>query len=189
MRILFMGPPGVGKGTQAARIEKHYNIIHLSSGEILRAEIEDNTEIGVQAKKFIDLGQLVPDSILLDIIEHRLSFDDCKNGFLLDGFPRTLPQATELNTILISCHQELDCAISLTANEDELVSRLIQRGVESGRTDDTEEIIHQRQKIYWEQTAPLIDFYRGKGLLKEVDGIGEIPEITNRILETLKQYD
>jgi len=186
MRILFMGPPGVGKGTQAARIEKHYNIIHLSTGEILRDEIEENTKIGKQAKGFIDLGQLVPDLILLDIIEHRLIHDDCKNGFLLDGFPRTLPQATGLDKILTNCHQELDCAISLKANEDELVSRLVLRGKELGRSDDSKEIIKKRQKIYWEQTAPLIDFYRGKGLLKEVNGIGEIPEITNRILEAIK---
>jgi len=186
MRILIMGPPGVGKGTQAACIEKHFNIIHLSTGEILRDEIERNTRIGKQAKGFIDLGQLVPDPILLDIIEIRLVHDDCKNGFLLDGFPRTLPQAIGLDKILRDCHQELDCAISLKADEDELVGRLVLRGKELGRSDDTKEIIKKRQNIYWEQTAPLIDFYRGKGFLKEVNGIGEIPEITNRILEAIK---
>jgi len=181
-----MGPPGVGKGTQAACIEKHFNIIHLSTGEILRDEIERNTRIGKQAKGFIDLGQLVPDPILLDIIEIRLVHDDCKNGFLLDGFPRTLPQAIGLDKILRDCHQKLDCAISLKADEDELVGRLVLRGKELGRSDDTKEIIKKRQNIYWEQTAPLIDFYRGKGFLKEVNGIGEIPEITNRILEAIK---
>ncbi|MBL7014020.1 MAG: adenylate kinase [Candidatus Marinimicrobia bacterium] len=186
MRILFMGPPGVGKGTQAARIENHFSIIHLSTGEILREEMKAETSIGKQAKDFCDSGQLVPDPILLDIIEHRLFHDDCKNGFLLDGFPRTLPQATGLDTILKDINQELDCAISLVADEGELVSRLVQRGKELGRSDDSEEIIQHRQKIYWDQTAPLLDFYRNKGLLKEVDGIGDISEITNRILKVLQ---
>lgn len=180
-----MGPPGVGKGTQAERIEKHFNIVHLSTGEILREEMKAETPVGIQAKVYCDSGQLVPDYILLDIIENRLAQEDCKNGYLLDGFPRTLPQAEGLDNILNQLNQNLDCAISLTADEDELVRRLVQRRKESGRTDDTEEIIQQRQKVYWKQTAPLLDFYKKKGLLKEVDGIGEILEITKRILNVL----
>ncbi|MBT3299615.1 MAG: adenylate kinase [Candidatus Marinimicrobia bacterium] len=186
MRLLFMGPPGVGKGTQAKRIEKHYDIVHLSTGDILRSEMKSKSLVGKQAREYIESGHLVPDSVLLKMMAHRLEQEDCGNGFLLDGFPRTLAQANGLDKILLDLKQTLDFAISLTANEDELVNRLVKRGQDSGRSDDTKEIIQHRQKIYWEQTAPLIDFYKNKNLLKEVDGIGEISEITNRILGVLR---
>jgi adenylate kinase len=186
MKLLIMGPPGVGKGTQADRIKDKLKILHLSTGDILRAEVEAKSAIGVDAKLYIDLGKLVPDHILIEIVKERISKDDCENGYLLDGFPRTLPQAEGLDEMMHSIGHDLECAISLTADEDELVERLIKRGKESGRSDDTPEVIRNRQKIYWEQTAPLLDFYRGKGILKEVDGSGEIPEITERILDVLK---
>jgi adenylate kinase len=140
----------------------------------------------MDAKLYIDLGKLVPDHILIEIVKERISKDDCESGYLLDGFPRTLPQAEGLDEMMHPIGHDLECAISLTADEDELVERLIKRGKESGRSDDTPEVIRNRQKIYWEQTAPLLDFYRGKGILKEVDGLGEIPEITERILDVLK---
>ena len=186
MKLLIMGPPGVGKGTQADRIKDKLKILHLSTGDILRAKVKAKSAIGVDAKLYIDFGKLVPDHILIEIVKERISKDDCENGYLLDGFPRTLPQAEGLDEMMHSIGHDLECAISLTADEDELVERLIKRGKESGRSDDTPEVIRNRQKIYWEQTAPLLDFYRGKGILKEVDGSGEIPEITERILDVLK---
>ena len=186
MRLIFLGPPGVGKGTQAKRICEHYNLIHLSTGVILRSEITEKTEIGEKAKAFIEAGELVPDDVLLGMMNNRLKKDDVQSGYLLDGFPRTIPQADGFNKIMDDLSHSLNCALSLTADAEELVQRLINRGKESGRSDDTPDIIRQRQKIYWKQTAPLLDFYREKNLLKEVDGIGEISEITDRILEVLK---
>jgi len=186
MKLLIMGPPGVGKGTQADRIKDKLQILHLSTGEILRAEVEAKSAIGMDAKLYMDFGRLVPDHILIGIVKERISKQDCENGYLLDGFPRTLPQAEGLDVMMHSIDHDLECAISLTADENELVERLTKRGEESGRSDDTPDLIRERQKIYWEQTAPLLDFYRRKGLLKEVDGLGEIPEITERILNVLK---
>jgi len=186
MKLLIMGPPGVGKGTQASRIKSRLNIAHLSTGDILRTKIEQKTDTGVQAKLYMDAGKLVPDQILLNIIQDRIKNPDCDSGYLLDGFPRTLPQAVGLEKIMESITHTLDMVISLTADENELVERLIKRGKESGRSDDTPEVIRNRQKIYWEQTAPLVGFYENKGILKNVDGLGEISEITERILTILK---
>ena len=186
MKLLIMGPPGVGKGTQASRIKSKLNIAHLSTGDILRTEIEKKTDTGVQAKLYMDAGKLIPDRVLLDIIQDRIKNTDCDGGYLLDGFPRTLPQAVGLEKIMESINHALDRVISLTADEGELVERLIKRGAESGRSDDTPDVIRNRQKIYWEQTAPLLDFYQKKGILKDVDGLGEISEITERILTVLK---
>ena len=186
MRLLIMGPPGVGKGTQAEQIKEYFNITHLSTGVILRSEIEIESNIGSEVKTYMDAGKLVPDGILLEIIADRITKPDCNNGYLLDGFPRTIIQAKGLDKIMIDFKHKLDAVISITANKDELVKRLIKRGHQSGRSDDTVEIIKNRQKIYWEQTAPLLDFYRLKGILKDVDGLGEIPEITDRIITVLK---
>ncbi|MBT3479394.1 MAG: adenylate kinase [Candidatus Marinimicrobia bacterium] len=186
MRLIFLGPPGVGKGTQAKLVCENFDIIHLSTGDILRAEMVANSEIGNKAKSFINNGELVPDEVLLSIMNNRLKKDDAKKGYLLDGFPRTIPQATGLDEIMEILSHSLDAAISLAADEDELVQRLINRGLESGRSDDTPEVIRQRQKVYWDQTAPLLNYYQTKSLLKEVDGLGEIPEITERILEVLQ---
>ena len=181
-----MGPPGVGKGTQAKRIKNNLGITHVSTGELLRSEISKITDIGIIAKKFIDQGKLVPDDILLHIMRDRLKKNDCDQGFTLDGFPRTLDQATGLEEIMDEFHQKLDMAISLFADEDELVNRLVKRGLKSGRSDDTDDVIRKRQKIYWAQTAPLLDFYQERDLLKSVNGIGEIIEITDRILNIIK---
>ncbi|MEA1882300.1 MAG: adenylate kinase [Candidatus Marinimicrobia bacterium] len=186
MRLIFLGPPGVGKGTQAKRVCERFEIIHLSTGEILRAEIAAESDIGKKAKSFLDNGELVPDEVLLDIMDNRLKKDDVLKGYLLDGFPRTLPQAEGLKIIMGNISHALDAAVSLKADEDELIQRLINRGLEAGRSDDTLDVIRQRQKVYWQQTAPLLNFYREKNLLKEVDGIGEITEITERILKVLK---
>ena len=186
MRIILMGPPGVGKGTQAQNIIEKFEILHLSTGEILRAEVGGNTELGKKAKEFMDAGKLVPDELLLNMMENRLQQKDCKKGYLLDGFPRTIPQADGLESILNKINHKINYVISLTADETELVNRLVLRGKESGRSDDTEKVIRERQQVYWELTSPLLDFYRERKLLKEVDGLGTISEITNRILKVLE---
>jgi len=186
MRIILTGPPGVGKGTQAKNIITRYNIAHLSTGDILRTEVGKKTKLGKKAKVFMDAGQLVPDKLLLDMMENRLQQTDCTNGYLLDGFPRTIPQAEGLELILKKLDQKIDYVISLTADENELVKRLVSRGKASGRSDDTEEVIKERQQIYWELTAPLLNFYRARQLLCEVDGLGSISAITERILKVLE---
>lgn len=186
MRIILMGPPGVGKGTQAKNIVDKFKIIHLSTGDILRAEVGRDTKLGREAKQFMDEGKLVPDELLLNMMENRLQEKDCKKGYLLDGFPRTIPQAEGLESILNKINHKIDYVISLTADETELVNRLVLRGKESGRSDDTEEVIRERQQVYWQLTSPLSDFYRERKLLHEVNGLGTIAEITNRILKIME---
>ena len=186
MKLLIMGPPGVGKGTQAKIIKDELGIAHISTGELLRDEIAEKTDIGSVAKKYIDQGKLVPDEYLFEIVRERLNKPDCTNGYILDGFPRTLNQATGLEIIMDEYEQILNKAISLYADEDDLVERLVKRGEDSGRSDDTSIIIRNRQKIYWQQTAPLLDFYNERKLLNNINGLGEIEEITNRILNALK---
>lgn len=185
MRLIFLGPPGVGKGTQANRVKDHFNILHLSTGDILRDEISGGTDLGKEAQIFMDRGELVPDHLLLKMMEQRLLQDDCSRGYLLDGFPRTIPQADGLKEILERIDSKLDAVISLTANQEELVRRLVLRGKQSGRSDDTPEVIRQRQKVYWSQTAPLLEYYRKENLLIDIDGMGEIDEITKRIIKAL----
>ena len=181
-----MGPPGVGKGTQAKIIKDKLRIAHISTGELLRQEIAEKTGVGIVAKKYIDQGKLVPDNFLFTIVNERLGQPDCKDGYILDGFPRTLNQANGLEKIMGSSNHRLDRAISLYADEDALVDRLVKRGENSGRSDDTSNIIRNRQKIYWQQTAPLLDFYEERDLLDNVNGLGEIEEITERILTVMK---
>ena len=181
-----MGPPGVGKGTQANIIKDKYDIPHLSTGEILRKEIRQESKIGVIAKKYIDDGLLVPDKILIKIIEKYISDDNCSNGYILDGFPRNLQQVENLNELLIKLDHNIDIAICLTADGTELIKRLIKRSKDSGRSDDTIEIISKRQKVYWEQTAPIIQYYKRARILIEVNGIGTIAEITESIIEAIK---
>ncbi len=185
MRLIFIGPPGVGKGTQAKRICEHFDILHLSTGDILRKEIAQNSIAGQTAKSYIDKGALVPDSVLLDMMSVRLNQEDSLKGYCLDGFPRTIPQAEGLENILNTLHQSIDAVISIDAHETELVNRLVLRGKDSGRTDDTPEVIKQRLDVYRKQTAPLIDFYSKRNLITNVDGIGNISEITHRILNIL----
>ncbi len=186
MRVILMGPPGVGKGTQAKRIVDKFGIIHLSTGDILRTEVSGHTNLGNKAKKFMDAGQLVPDELLLNMMENRLQQNDCKKGYLLDGFPRTIPQAEGLELILKKINHSINYVVSITADENELVKRLVLRGKESGRSDDTEEVIKERQQVYWKLTSPLLDFYRERNLLVEVNGLGTIPEIAKRILNVLE---
>ena len=182
IRLVFLGPPGAGKGTQAQRIAEKYNVPHISTGDILRAAVKEGTELGKLAKSYMDRGELVPDDVIIGIIKERLSQPDVRErGFILDGFPRTLPQAEALDRMLEELSMPLDKVVYLNVDDEEIVRRLLSRG----RADDTEEVIRNRLKVYREQTAPLIDYYSEKCLLAEVYGVGDIDEITKKIEELL----
>jgi len=185
LRLLLIGPPGAGKGTQAARLSEAYGIPAISTGDIFRENVKNGTELGVKAKEYMDAGQYVPDSLTNDLVRDRLSQPDVVDGFLLDGYPRTLQQVEELDDILGVNGASLDAVIVLTADTEEVVSRLLKRSAEQGRSDDTEEIIRHRLAVYAEQTAPLTEVYRERGLVVNVDGLGEIDEVTGRIIGAL----
>jgi adenylate kinase len=184
-RFLLIGPPGAGKGTQAALLANAYSIPAISTGDIFRANVKNKTELGLQVKSIMDRGEYVPDSLTNELIRNRLSDADAEAGFLLDGYPRTNNQVNELDDILSSQHRILDAVILLVADTDELVRRLLKRAEEQGRTDDTEEIIRHRQDVYLAETQPLIEIYSARGLVVEIDGLGLIEEITQRILDGL----
>lgn len=185
IHLIFLGPPGAGKGTQAKIIAKNYNIPQISTGDILRNAIQNGTELGKKAKEYIDSGKLVPDQIVIEIIKERIQESDCINGFLLDGFPRTLKQAEELDQLLKTLNKEINYVINIDVPETEIINRLLNRAKIEGRTDDTEPVIKNRMKVYYEQTYPLIDYYNKKGILKNISGIGKIEEITKRIIEAI----
>jgi adenylate kinase len=185
MRLILMGPPGAGKGTQAKVIATHYSIPAISTGDIFRANVAGRTELGKEAQRYMDAGEYVPDEVTNGMVRDRISLADAEPGFLLDGYPRTLAQVDALDEIMKDLAQELDGVVVLTAERDELVNRLLQRAQVEGRADDTEEVIRRRQEVYEEQTAPLIEVYEERGLLVEVDGMGEIEAVTHRIFEKL----
>ena len=212
MRLIFIGPPGVGKGTQATLIKDHFDILHLSTGDILREEIAQQSTIGIKAKSFMDRGHLVPDNILLEMMEKRLKQPDSENGYLLDGFPRTIPQAEGLDNILEKTNQVLDAVVSIELDSDTIVKRLSSRrsckqcgsitnllfnppktesscdvcgGELVQRSDDKDKVIFNRLVVYNEQTAPLLVYYTNKGLIKTIDGNADIANIKNNILEAL----
>ncbi|MCS7204692.1 MAG: adenylate kinase [Leptospiraceae bacterium] len=184
--IVFMGPPGAGKGTQAKIICQQLQIPQISTGDILRKAIQDQTELGMQAKSYMDKGELVPDSVVVGIVEERIKQDDCKNGFLLDGFPRTINQAIELEKMLEKLEKKINVVINIDVPEEELVKRLLNRAKIENRSDDTEPVIRNRMRTYFQQTYPLIEFYQKKGLLVNIDGMGTIEEITERIITNIK---
>lgn len=183
MRLLIMGPPGAGKGTQAVFIAKHFGIPHVSTGDLFRSNLAQNTALGQEAKKYMDAGEYVPDSVTNGMVRDRLKESDAKVGFLLDGYPRTVAQVLELDGMLSG--KNLDKVIVLTADTDEVVKRLLNRAKEQGRADDTEEVIRRRLEVYGEQTAPLIDVYAKRGILVEVDGLGSVDEVTGRIMQAI----
>ncbi len=184
-RILLIGAPGAGKGTQAERLSAAFGIPAISTGDIFRHNVKNETELGKQAKAFMDRGEYVPDSLTNDLVRDRLSQSDATAGFLLDGYPRTAEQVIELDSILESKSTKLDVVVQLTANTDEVVRRLLNRAIEQGRADDTEDVIRRRLEVYEEQTAPLIDLYAGRGIVVRIDGLGQVDEVTDRILEAL----
>ncbi|WP_125774009.1 adenylate kinase [Antribacter gilvus] len=180
-----MGPQGAGKGTQAARLADTFEIVAISTGDIFRANIKGETELGKLAQEYTNKGELVPDSVTNDMVRDRLSQDDVKSGFILDGYPRNAAQVTELDAILRDLGWELDGVIELTADRGELLARLAKRAELEGREDDTEDAIARRLDIYGEQTAPLTAAYGERNLLVQVDGIGEVEEVTERIVKSL----
>ncbi len=213
MRIVLLGPPGVGKGTQASNIVKKYNIPHISTGDIFRANIKEGTELGITAKGYMDKGLLVPDDLVVSIVKDRLTKDDCANGYLLDGFPRTVEQAQALDRELDKMSIKLDKVVNIDADKDVLINRAIGRRIcrtcgatyhvnnnppkEDGicdldggelyqRDDDTVETVTTRIQVYQDQTQPLIDYYRNQGLILDIDGTKAIEDILNTIIDALE---
>jgi adenylate kinase len=186
MRLIILGPPGAGKGTQASRVADRLGIPAVSTGDIFRANIKNETELGKQVKDILASGGYVTDEITNAIVRDRLRQEDAEGGFLLDGYPRTLAQVDALDAMLAEDGHALDAVLELTVDEDAVVQRLLKRAEIEGRSDDTEEVIRERQAIYRRETAPLADVYAGRGLLVQVDGMGEVDEVTSRIDAALK---
>ena len=184
-RMVLLGPPGAGKGTQAARIAERLSIPAISTGDIFRANVAGATELGTQAKAYMDKGEYVPDSITNAMVADRIAQADCENGFLLDGYPRTTAQVGELDSMLKASGLALDVVVEITADAEAVVARLLKRAGEQGRADDTEPVIRRRLEVYAESTAPLADLYAERDLLVQVDGMGEIDIVTGRIMEAL----
>jgi adenylate kinase len=186
IRLLLIGAPGAGKGTQAEKLAEAFQIPAISTGDIFRHNVKNETELGKQAKAFMDRGEYVPDSLTNALVRDRLSHGDAVEGFLLDGYPRTADQVVELDDILAAQGNKLDVVVQLTADTDEVVRRLLNRALEQGRADDTEDVIRRRLEVYEEQTAPLTSTYAARGLVVMIDGLGEVAEVTGRILEALE---
>ncbi len=184
MRIVFIGPPGAGKGTQAERLIETFQMAHLSTGDMLRAARDAKTEVGVQADKYMSAGELVPDDIIVGIIAERLAQPDCQAGYLLDGFPRTIAQAEALDKMLAEKGTPLNVVLELQVPEEELFDRLAGRG----RADDTPDVIRQRLVAYRKQTEPLLAYYTDRDLLKSIDGLGTIEEIFQRAKNVLVPF-
>jgi adenylate kinase len=187
MRIILMGPPGAGKGTQATGIAEHFGIPAISTGDIFRSNVSEGTELGRKAKEYMDAGEYVPDEVTNLMVRNRIDEPDAEPGFLLDGYPRTLAQVEELDGMIKYTGHELDAVVCLTVDGEELIQRLLQRAETDGRSDDTEEVVRRRQELYLEQTEPLIEVYRDRNLLIEVDGMGEVDEVSQRIFAALDE--
>jgi adenylate kinase len=185
MRLIMMGPPGAGKGTQAKFVAEHFGIPAISTGDIFRANVSQGTPLGIKAKGYMDAGDYVPDEVTNLMVRNRIDEPDAVPGFLLDGYPRTLAQVEELDGMIKFTGHSLDAVVVLTVDADEIVQRLLQRAEVEGRADDTEDVIRRRQEMYTEQTEPLIEVYRDHGILIEVDGMGEVSDVTARIFDAL----
>lgn len=191
MRLILLGPPGAGKGTQAKILVDTFGIPQLSTGDILRSAIANKTPLGIAAKVVMDRGDLVSDDIVNGIVSDRLDAEDCKAGFVLDGFPRTIAQAQALDSMLEDKGMALDAVVEITADADTLVQRIVNRALESAartghvRADDNEDVVRNRLNVYREQTAPLVDYYRRHGLLKSVDGMAPIDDVTQAIRQAV----
>lgn len=187
MRLIILGPPGAGKGTQAEGLCERHGIPHISTGDIFRENIKNQTDLGRQVKSILDAGGYVTDEITNAIVADRLSQDDASEGFLLDGYPRTLNQVAALDELLSSRSTSIDAVLELVVDEEELIQRLLKRAETSGRADDSEEVIRDRQAIYVRETAPLAETYRAHGVLVDVDGLGDIEEVADRIEAALSE--
>jgi len=185
VRMLLVGPPGAGKGTQSVLLSTAFGIPAISTGDIFRANVRDETPLGVEAKGFMDRGEYVPDSLTNALVADRLAHDDCESGFLLDGYPRTLDQVRALDEVLAAQGNQLDVVVELTVNPDIVIDRIRGRSSEQGRTDDTEDVMRNRLELYARETAPLIQVYGARGILVSVDGIGLIDDVTGRIVDGL----
>ncbi len=189
MRIVLLGAPGSGKGTQAALLKEHYSIPHISTGDLLRQAVAHATPLGLKAKAIMDRGELVPDDVMLNLIRERLGQDDVARGFILDGYPRNLAQAEALTGVLTEIDQPVEEAVLIEVNPEMVVERIARRAAEEGRSDDTEEVVRNRLRIYEEQTAPVAGFYADAGLLTRILGEGTIDEVLERIKGALQQGD
>lgn len=176
-----MGPPGAGKGTQATTLAERLGAAHISTGDIFRANVKDQTELGRTAQRYMDAGEYVPDEVTNAMVKDRLAQDDAQRGFILDGYPRTPEQVSTLDAILAELGLTLDHVLVLTVDHEELIGRLLKRAETSGRADDTEDVIRHRQEVYVAETAPLLSIYRERGLLREVDGMGSVEDVAARI--------
>ncbi|MGH3502447.1 MAG: adenylate kinase [Nocardioidaceae bacterium] len=185
MRLLFMGPPGAGKGTQAEMLSGKLDVPQISTGDIFRTNVSQGTELGRTAQRYMDEGEYVPDEVTNEMVRNRLAESDTNLGFVLDGYPRTVDQVETLDGILAELGQALDAVVSLAVDSEELIARLLKRARTSGRSDDTEEVIRHRQEVYLEQTAPLLEIYAERGVLVTVDGLGEVDDVAERILAAL----
>jgi len=185
MRIIIFGPPGAGKGTQAKLISEEYDIPHLSTGEIFRTAIKNETPLGKEVKSILDAGDLVPDEKVVALIEEELKDEKYEDGYILDGFPRTVPQAKAFDKILDKKGKSLDAFLQLQVPEEELVNRILSRG--EGRSDDTPEKVKNRLEVYWNETQPVLNHYREQEVVKEIDGVGSIDDIFERIKDALPE--
>jgi adenylate kinase len=186
LNLVLFGPPGAGKGTQSERLIDKYGLVHLSTGDILRGEIANQTELGKKAKEYMDQGNLVPDEVVIGMIDAKIEKNKDANGFIFDGFPRTKPQAKALDELLEKKQTAITAMLALEVEHDELVKRLLERGKVSGRSDDQDaSIIENRIKVYHAETAPLIEYYDARGKFKGINGMGSIDEIFDRLCDTI----
>jgi adenylate kinase len=187
MRLVLLGAPGSGKGTQATRLKEHLQVPHISTGDLLRAEVAAGSPLGLQAKEVMARGDLVSDDILLGMLKDRFSREDTKTGFILDGYPRNLVQAAALDALLADLGQKFDAAVQLVVDNEQIIERLAGRAKAEGRSDDTPESVRHRLNVYDEKTAPVVDFYRQHGQLTVVNGVGALDEVFTRIVEALQR--
>lgn len=185
--LILFGPPGSGKGTQAAKLVDKYNLVHISTGDLFRHEMSNNTPLGVEAKRYIEKGELVPDEVTIGMLKNKVDAHPNAKGFIFDGFPRTIAQAKALNNLLKNMGTSITALLALEVDEEEIIKRILLRGKSSGRNDDNdEEIIRNRIAVYKKETSPVFDYYAKKGIAQKISGVGEIDEIFNRLCQAIE---
>ena len=189
VNLILFGPPGSGKGTQAAKLLKKYKLVHISTGDLFRYNLKNNTPLGVEAKKYIDKGELVPDTVTVNMLKEKVDENPKARGFIFDGFPRTIPQAKALDVLLKDKDSEVSTLIALDVDDEELVGRLLERGKNSGRKDDSDEsIIRNRLNVYKKETTPVFDYYNAKGKAHKVNGVGTILAVFRRLCKIMNRF-